>query len=55
MMSAYESRIRAWAKDGGMSDFLTAPIGEVENFMHERGIMTEFYKAFPDYEKRGET
>lgn len=48
-MSAYESRIRAWAKNSDMKDFLTANIEKVEEHMHKTGRISEFYEAFPDY------
>ena len=50
MMTAYESRIRAWAKNRGMKDFLTAKIDKVEEYMHKTGHISEFYEAFPDYD-----
>lgn len=49
-MTAYESRIRAWAKNRGMKDCLTAKIDEVEHFMRSAGHIEEFYEAFPDYD-----
>lgn len=49
-MTAYESRLRAWAKAGGMRDFLTADIDDVEEHMRKVGFMEKFYEAFPCYD-----
>ena len=49
-MTAYESRICAWAKNRDMKDCLTAKIDEVERFMRSAGHIEEFYEAFPDYD-----
>ena len=49
-MTAYESRIRAWAMNRGMKDYLTAKIDKVEEYMHKTGHIAEFYEAFPDYD-----
>lgn len=49
-MRAYESRIRAWAMNRGMEEFLTAKLDEVEDYMRKHGAMEKFYEAFPDYD-----
>lgn len=49
-MTAYESRLRAWAKEGKMKEFLTAPLDDVEEYMHKNGLMEKFYEAFPNYD-----
>ncbi len=49
-MTAYESRLRAWARNRGMDDFMAAPIEQVEAFMCKSGHMEKFYEAFPDYD-----
>ncbi len=50
VMTAYESRIRAWAKNRGMKDYMTAKIDEIERFMQSAGYLEKFYKAFPNYD-----
>lgn len=49
-MTAYESRLRAWARNRGMDDCLTARLDDVEEFMRKSGHMEKFYEAFPDYD-----
>ena len=53
-MSAYESRIRAWARERGMKGFLNASIEDVEEFMRSTGYIGKFYEAFPIYDPAGE-
>ena len=49
-MGAYESRIRAWARERNKKDLLNASIEEVEEFMRSAGHIGKFYEAFPIYD-----
>lgn len=49
-MTAYESRLRAWAKNRGMEDSLTTRLDDVEEYMIKGGYMEKFYEAFPHYD-----
>ena len=53
-MTAYESRIRAWAKYRGMENFLTARLDDVEEYMRNTGYIEKFYEAFPNYDPDAE-
>ena len=49
-MGAYESRVRAWARERSKKDLLNASIEEVEEFMRSAGHIGKFYEAFPSYD-----
>ena len=48
-MTAYESRLRAWAMNAGFEDFMTASLERCRHELAERGGLEEFIEAFPFY------
>ena len=52
MMSPFESRLRAHARQAGMAGFMSAPLHECVRALMGKRKLDTFLKAFPEYRER---
>ena len=49
-MTPYRSRLLARAKNAGMTNWSSASNESAIDYLAEKGILREFYTAFPEYD-----